>query len=359
LLGLTAALTMGAAVIAHAEAAPVYDADTMQQQNDYSMNDGAPSDQSQGQDLPMPPAPEQQGAYVPAQQPAASNAPTVAVVQDNAPAPAAAPPAPVATNTGGDQQRIKHIEQQVNKLQTDSSAARVEALQKEVQSLRGQVEQLTHQSQQMQDQQKSMYTDLDKRVSQSAKQAVKKSEDLASADNTADTGLDIKAGQKVTAIKKPATPDADTSSDDGKNDVVAKEGNSDQPNVAEEQQIYQTAYNQIKAKKYDDAVKTLQSMLKKYPSGQFASNAHYWLGELYGLMGKHADALTEFNTVIKDYPSSPRISDAQLKVGLIYAAQFNWSDAKTTFKKIINRYPGTASARLASDQLKQIKDAGH
>ena len=61
--------------------------------------------------------------------------------------------------------------------------------------------------------------------------------------------------------------------------------------MAEEQQIYQTAYNLIKAKKYNEAVTALQKMLQKYPSGQFASNAHYWLGELYGLMGKNDQAL--------------------------------------------------------------------
>jgi len=132
-----------------------------------------------------------------------------------------------------------------------------------------------------------------------------------------------------------------------------------QPNVAEEQQIYQTAYNLIKLKKYGEAVNTLQSMLKRYPSGQFASNAHYWLGELYGVMGKNDQALSEFATVVKTYPDSPRVSDAQLKVGLIYATQLKWSDAKLAFKTVINRYPGTTSSRLAAEQIKQIKQAGH
>lgn len=333
LLVVAAALSMSAAVVAHAESAPVYDADAMQQQNDYSID--------QGQDLPLPPPPGQEGAFVPPQPAAgASKSPTVAIAQDNTAV----------------EQRMKKLEQQINTLQTDSSAARVEALQKEVQSLRGQVEQLTHQNQQLQDQQKSMYSDLDKRLSQADKQPAKKSLDPAADEPNA--GLDVKANQKVTQAKKPGkqviTPDSDKA--DTAETGVSK---ADQPNVAEEQQIYQTAYDQIKAKKYDDAVKTLQGMLKKYPEGQFASNAHYWLGELYGLMGKHTDALTEFNVVVKDYPQSPRVSDAQLKIGLIYAAQFNWTDAKSTFKKIISRYPGTASARLASDQLKQIKDAGH
>jgi tol-pal system protein YbgF len=100
-------------------------------------------------------------------------------------------------------------------------------------------------------------------------------------------------------------------------------------------------------------------MLQKYPSGQFAANAHYWLGELYGLMGKNDQSISEFGNVVKNYPDSPKIADAQLKLGLIYAAQLKWPDARTSFKKVINHYPGTASAHLASEQLKQIKQAGH
>jgi TolA-binding protein len=63
--------------------------------------------------------------------------------------------------------------------------------------------------------------------------------------------------------------------------------------------------------------------------------------------------------VMNKYPGSPRAPDAQLKLGLIYIGQFKWSEAKTTFKGVVSRYPGTASARLASEQLKQIKKAGH
>ncbi len=100
-------------------------------------------------------------------------------------------------------------------------------------------------------------------------------------------------------------------------------------------------------------------MLQKYPSGQFAANAHYWLGELYSLLGKDDSSAAEFAVVVNQYPDSPKVSDAQLKLGMIYAGQFKWQEAKAAFKKVINRYPGTSSARLATEQLKQIKLAGH
>lgn len=241
-------------------------------------------------------------------------------------------------------QRILRLEQQMNNLQQSSSADKVSALQAEVQTLRGQVEELNHQLQQMQTQQKTQYSDLDKRINTEA----------APSTNTLENDDVVKPNKQKPLAAKSKSINADKPQTDvGDKNTVA------QPNVAEEQQIYQTAYDLIKAKKYNDAIAALQKMIQKYPSGQFAANAHFWLGELYGLVGKNDEAATEFSNVVTNYPDSPKVADAQLKLGMIYAAQFKWPDAKTAFKKVINRYPGSASARLAKEQLKQIKAAGH
>jgi tol-pal system protein YbgF len=279
-----------------AEPAPVYDADTMPQQFDNA-------DQAQsGQDTaPVAAAPEQEVNAVPAPE---------------------MPP----TSTLSTEDRLKRVEQQINNIQNSDSTSQLDSLQTQIQALRSSVEQLSHQLQVVQTEQKNT--------------AMVKPQLIASA----------------VAATKPAK--LALNSNQATTKIVPTAQVAGQPNVAEEQQIYQTAYNQIKAKKYEDAVNTLEDMLKKYPTGQFASNAHYWLGELYGLMGKNDQALTEFSTVLKNYPDSPRVSDAQLKVGLIYASQSNWSEAKVAFKRVMGRYPGTAPARLAAEHLKQIKQAG-
>lgn len=238
------------------------------------------------------------------------------------------------------EKKVGRLEQQINNLQGSDAVNRINALQAEVQSLRGQVEELTHQLQQLQNQQKSLYSDIDKRLKN--QQASKQPSD----NNTTE------AKQTVPIKSRVNTSDQEESKDTSSSD-------DNQPNIAEEQQIYQTAYNFIKAKKYDEAVNALQGMLQKYPSGQFAANAHYWLGELYGLMNKNDQAIAEFNTVAKNYPDSPKVSDAHLKIGLLYATQFKWSEAKTAFKKVISKYPSSTSARVAAEQLKQIKLAGH
>lgn len=247
------------------------------------------------------------------------------------------PPPPPPSRPLTPDQRLKRAEQQIKNLQQSSALAKADDLQKEVQSLRGQVEEMSHQLQQVQAQQKAMYADLDKRL---AGVQVTKPTFMGSEANNAST---VKSSSKLKMASTGIAPAK----------VVQ------QPNPAEEQQIYQTAYDLIKAKKYNDAVATLQKMLQKYPTGQTAANGHYWLGELYGLLNKSDQSAKEFSLVVKNYPSSAKASDAQLKLGLIYAGQFKWPEAKTAFKGVVGRYPGTASARLATEQLKQIKKAGH
>lgn len=342
---LAVVLLSGIAMSALAEdAAPVYDVDNYPPQFDGVPDTGTSS--SSQPDL----QPELQSQSQPQSQPQPHQEMTVANE------PSAPPPAPLTL-----EQRMRRVEQQVNNTQ-QSTAPKVEALQSQIQTLRGQVEELTHQLQQLQNQQRAMFTDIDKRLNKSpANQAT-----LASADTTSTESPVENTPTKETNVSFSKTPvkaaNVSSSAVPLTKPTIAvptKTATDNQPNVAEEQQIYQTAYDLIKAKKYNDAIAALQKMLQKYPSGQFAANAHYWLGELYSLLSKNEQSVQEFSTVVRDYPESPKVADAQLKVGLIYAGQFKWTDAKSVFKKVINRYPGTSSARLASEQLKQIRLAGH
>lgn len=337
LISVAACLTVAMPVFA--ESAPVYDVDSMQPDQFDNSSD-------RGQYLPPPPPPGQEesgAAYVPG-----GNAQPTVQVQPSAP----------NIHLSADQ-RLQRMEQQLQNLQSGESSAKMQSLQDEVQALRGQVEQLTHQLQQMQNQQKSMYSDLDNRLSQNSPSGMVGKPTVKAAPEPMANDVGATHASDSTIAKAAAGKGSANLATSMADRLSPKPSSAEQPNVAEEQKIYQTAYNLIKAKKYNEAVNALQGMLKKYPSGQFASNAHYWLGELYGLMGKNDKALAEFSVVVESYPNSPRISDAQLKVGLILASQLKWADAKSALKKVVNQYPGTASAKLASEQLKQLKQAGH
>lgn len=324
-----------------AEPAPVYDADALEQPYDRG---GASSGGEQvQQDLPPPPnqsSPD--SAFIPIQ----------SEYQPSSP-----PSSRHSRSNAALERRIQRIEQQINNMQSSNTSAQIESLQNQIASLRAEVEQVTKAIREAQNQQKTMYVDFDNRLTKLATSSGGTDNISASTDGAVSTPKVAKAKSSSTPTTKPASMKIVANA--ANVSTKAANTNDNQPDGAEEQQIYQNAYNMIKTKKYNDAVNVLQSMLQKYPSGQFASNAHYWLGELYGLMGKNDKALNEFDQVVRNFSDSPRVSDAMLKVGLIFAAQSRWSDAKAIFNKVINRYPGTASSRLANEQLKQIKQAGH
>lgn len=340
------AMTLSIAVPVFAESAPVFDADAVQQQldnNDQAQQDYPPT----GQDNIFPDTSQQQAQAQPQQSQSDFPSGPATVSMDAAPS----SPAPSLSLSA----RVRKVEQQINNMQTSDSSTRIEQLQNQLQALRGQVEELQHQLQQAQTQQKSMYQDLDKRMAQQSTQpaaAASPTMDIMATNATGTAPMPAPAakGKKGKQLAKTGKTDAP---------AVNAPAAASQPSLAEEQQAYQNVYNLIKAKKYSEAVTVLQTMLKKYPSGQFASNAHYWLGELYSSMGKNDQALVEFTSVVQSYPDSPRVSEAQLKVGLILASQLKWSDARSAFKTVVSRYPGTASAQVASQQLKQLKQAGH
>lgn len=372
------AILAGLSYCAQAEQAPVYDAD-----NFATADAGHEPPEQQFQDIP-PPAPEV----------------TIARSQrDSQPAEIPyTPPAPTL------EQRIKQLEQELSASKNSAPSPRVESLQAEVQSLRGQIEQLTHQLEQTKNQQNLQYADLDKRlnvntpppaddvsntknISKTANKkpegnsllpAVETQQETLETLNRTNTTNNEEHTPKPKPLKKPAKKLAVIDPDKITN-VVSEEPDQEKPiaaiaartpastaapsakitNTASEQQLYQTAYNQIKAKKYAEAIKALKTMLQNYPNGQFAANAYYWQGELYSFLGNNKEALHSFSTLVQKFPSNSRLADTELKIGLIYASQFQWPEAKSSFKRVASRYVGTSSAKLARDQLKQIKLSGH
>jgi tol-pal system protein YbgF len=250
------------------------------------------------------------------------------------------------------EQRLARLEQQLENAQQNDATKQLASMQGEVQALRGQVEELTHRLQEMSNQQQLSKVNAEPSMSAFPR--------VADDDATPNKITRNKSGSAAVLADKKSPVSSRGSK--AMPSTAAQEKTTAatvQPNLAEEQAVYQTAYNLIKAKKYDEAIAALQKMLVKYPAGQFAANAHYWLGELYSLTGQHEQAAAEFVAVVKHYPSNPRVADSELKLGLIYATQLKWVDAKASFAKVVHQYPGTPSARLAMEQLKQLKQAGH
>jgi tol-pal system protein YbgF len=207
--------------------------------------------------------------------------------------------------------RVIRLEQQVNNFAQMNMPSRVDQLQQQVQQLQGQLETQSHELQQIEAQQKNFYQDLDQRLAQ------------------------MKSGT-------PASPQNSTVTNKTPNIVPTQN----------DQAEYQAAFSLLQNKKYDEAITAMQNYLTHYPNGQYAANAHYWLGEIYSLQNKSNLASQEFQTIINKYPNDQKVPDAMLKLAFISDAAGQHAEAKQQLKKIVKQYPGTPAAQLASMKLK-------
>lgn len=117
---------------------------------------------------------------------------------------------------------------------------------------------------------------------------------------------------------------------------------------------YQAAFNLLATKQWDAAAKAFRDYLRDHPDGQFAPNAHYWLGEIYFQQKNLTQAELELNYVVTQYPASSKVSDAQLKLAILHAQQGKTDQARQELKMIMLRYPGSPAAQLAAGQLQQL-----
>ncbi|MEM8594641.1 MAG: outer membrane protein assembly factor BamD [Pseudomonadota bacterium] len=101
-------------------------------------------------------------------------------------------------------------------------------------------------------------------------------------------------------------------------------------------EAYQEAFNAIKAKKYKSAERQLKDYLTLFPQGEYAPNAHYWLGELNWISQKHKTASKYFSAVIKQYPSSVKYDDARYKMAIIHNRAGEHTKAKALLKLLNN-----------------------
>ena len=126
-------------------------------------------------------------------------------------------------------------------------------------------------------------------------------------------------------------------------------------NPADERKMYESAFDALKEGRYAEAARRFQGFLNSYPNGEFAPNAHYWLGESYYVTQNYQIALDAFRKLLAEFPSSIKAPDALLKIGYCYYELRQWGEAEATLNQVIERYPDSTVARLAQGRLRALR----
>jgi len=236
--------------------------------------------------------------------------------------------------------RMIRIEKIVNNQSLIELANQLDQLRSETAALRGDIEQLRHDTDSSASRQKELYVDVDKRL-QSLEQAER---------GAALAPPPLSTPSFPAAASAPA-PRSAAAAAGGAAAAAPKPGVSDK-------QAYQTAFDLLQARKYDEAAKAFTQFLSGYASSPLADNAQYWLAQSHYVQRQFNVALPEFQKVIEKYPQSSKLPDALLKVGYCQSELGNKSAARTALQQVMKQFPDTTAARLATQQLEKLSQEG-
>ncbi len=160
----------------------------------------------------------------------------------------------------------------------------LQVLQQEVQQLRGMLEEQGNELRKLKQQRLDDYVELDRRLSSRANSPA------------------------PPPVSSPRAPDNTRS--------TTRAPRTSSPNELQE---YRSAIDLVlKQRNYDRAVVELNDYLQKFPRGQYAPNAQYWLGEIY-LVKKELDLSRQwFSRLLSEFSSHAKVPGAKYKLGTVY-----------------------------------------
>lgn len=118
---------------------------------------------------------------------------------------------------------------------------------------------------------------------------------------------------------------------------------------------YEEAWKLLERKDYRAAISRFKDFLKKYPKGDYADNAQYWIGESHYALREFDQAILEFDAVRRKYPKGDKVPAALLKQGFAFAELGDKVDARLILQELIDRYPQSQEAVKAKQKLKALE----
>ena len=230
------------------------------------------------------------------------------------------------------EQRVQVLERRVRAL--SDLVLRMDRLQQEVQQLRGEIEVQNHAVETMKKRQRDLYLDIDRRLSQMA----------APGAAAPPAQTPPAAGRQPAPVEAPVVGGAPAAAGPTVQSTTAK---------PDEERKYQQAFDLLTQRRYAEARKAFQSFLARYPAGQYADNAQYWLGEASYVTRDFDIALADFSALLARFPESPKVPGAMLKIGYIEFEKQQFDKSRQTLEKLIKRYPGTSETHLAQEFIRK------
>lgn len=239
----------------------------------------------------------------------------------------------------------------------DSGAAalyvQLQTLQAEVGQLRGLVEEQAYLIEQLSQRRMDDYLDLDRRIGELHQQITGQAPAAtlpaaAGAPNGQRVVEPVTSGAVQGAERTSATySTSDTASTTGTTSVVPVP-----PKADDAKEVYRTAYQQVKDRKFEQAKVSLVAFIDGYPDSRYVPNAHFWLGELFYLESELEKSRDAFLALVTGYASHRKAPDAKFKLGKIYHQLGDNDRARVMLESVITDHADSKAVNPAREYLK-------
>lgn len=124
--------------------------------------------------------------------------------------------------------------------------------------------------------------------------------------------------------------------------------------AGEDYALFQRGMIQGLQKQDDTKIATMQMLLKKFPSSNYADDAGFEMAYAYFNKGDLDKAKTDLAVLIEQYPRSAYVPRAIMTIGLVQYNQKEDDAALESFKRVIKDYASTPEAKQALEAIKNI-----
>ena len=247
-------------------------------------------------------------------------------------------------------ERIAKLEELLNNQPLLELHNQIESLKLDLNKLQGQIEVLANENDLAQKRQKDFYVDLDARLRKIEQSSMSHGPHAAPSEAYTPGGVsqpESEGEDEQDAYKLAPSASVSTPSVPAPASVPARE--------SEESRAYESAYNQFKNGRYQEAISSFNKFLKSYPNSSLAPSAQYWIGNSYYAARDFKNAISAQEKLIDTYPDSAKVPDAMLNIASSQQEMNKKPAARKTLETVIRKYPGSDAADKAKKRLASLK----
>jgi tol-pal system protein YbgF len=118
--------------------------------------------------------------------------------------------------------------------------------------------------------------------------------------------------------------------------------------------LYQNALRDFTGGHYDLARQEFSDYIKNFPSNDLASNAQFYLGEIFFAQNDFKNAITSYDTVLTNYPHSFKLASALYQKAMSELELGLKASGIRDLREVERRFPGSDESRRSQAKLREM-----